>query len=84
MQVTSYTAARNHFKDVMDRVCADHDPMIITRQNAEPVVLMSLEDYNSIQETLYLVKSPANARRLMDAMHDVEQGKTQERKLIEE
>ena len=84
MRVTSYTDARNNFKNAMDQVCEDHSPLVITRQNAESVVLISLEEYNSIEETLYLMRSPANARKLMDAIRDVEQGKVEEKKLIEE
>ena len=72
MDATTYTQARKNFAAVMNRVCDDHAPVIITRQNERPVVMMSLEDYNAIQETLYLVKSPRNAARLANALQDID------------
>jgi antitoxin YefM len=68
MDALTYTNVRQNFKQAMDQVCDDHTPIIITRQNARPVVMMSLEDYNSTQETLYLMKSPTNAGRLLKAV----------------
>lgn len=65
----------------MDKVCDDHAPTIITRQNERPVVMMSLEDYNSIQETFYLVRSPANASRLIESIQQLNSGQTQVREL---
>jgi antitoxin YefM len=84
MDIISYTAARNHFKDTMMSVCDNHEPIVITRQNEEPVVMMSLEDYNALQETLYLMSSPKNAERLLQGVDDVRSGNYQERDLIEE
>lgn len=52
----------------MDRVCDDHDPVIITRNRDQAVVMLSLEDYESLQETAYLLRSPANAKRLLDSI----------------
>ena len=52
----------------MDRVCNDHDPVIITRNRDQAVVMLSLEDYESLQETAYLLRSPANAKRLLDSI----------------
>jgi antitoxin YefM len=83
MEAATYTQVRKNFAAVMDRVCDDHDPVIITRQNSRPVVMISLEDYNAIEETLYLFKSPANAARLTKALQDVENGKYSSRELIE-
>ena len=57
----------------MNQVCEDHAPIIVTRQNQRPVVMISLDNYNAIEETLYLLKSPKNAARLLKAMADVEQ-----------
>jgi antitoxin YefM len=83
MEATTYTQARKNFAAVMNRVCDDHAPLIITRQNERPVVMMSLEDYNAIEETFYLVKSPKNAARLAKALKSIEQHKMSERNLVE-
>jgi antitoxin YefM len=76
VQVTAitYTAARETLASTMDRVCQDHDPVIITRNRNQAVVMLSLEDYESLQETAYLLRSPANAKRLMDAIDDLNKG----------
>lgn len=58
----------------MDRVCADHDPVIITRKRSQSVVLLSLEDFESLQETAYLLRSHANASRLMESIAELEKG----------
>lgn len=68
MKTATYTHVRANLARSMEQVCKDHAPMIITRQNADPVVLMSLEDFCSIEETSYLLSSPANARRLMESI----------------
>jgi len=60
----------------MDRVCEDHAPLIITRQGKPAAVLLSLEDYESLDETAYLRRSPENARRLTAAIRGFEEGKT--------
>lgn len=75
MEIMTYTEARSKFAETMDRVCDDHTPIAITRQNKRPVVVMSLEDYNALEETLYLLRSPKNAQRLLKAVQDVEEGK---------
>ena len=67
----------------MDKVCRDHAPVMITRQNAEPGVMMSLEDYEAIEATLYLLRSPANSVRLARSIADVEAGRVTERELPE-
>lgn len=59
----------------MEQVCNDHEPVIVTRKNARSVVIMSLEDYNAIQETAYLLRSPANAENLRTSIKQYEQGK---------
>ena len=84
MDAMTYTQVRQNFAAVMNDVCDDHAPVIITRQRSEPVVLMSLADYNSIQETLYLMKSPANYARLMESIENVKNGKVVKRELIDE
>ena len=70
MKAITYTAARENLASTMDHVCADHDPVIITRNRDQAVVMMSLEDYESLQETAYLLRSPANARRLLDSISE--------------
>ena len=83
MEAITYTQARQNFAATMDKVCDDHMPIILTRQKERPVVMMSLEDYNSIQETLYLMKNPNNHMRLLKSIENVKRGKTTQRQLIE-
>jgi antitoxin YefM len=75
MNAISYTAARENLASTMDRVCSDHTPVIITRNRDQSVVMLSLEDYESLEETAYLMRSPANAKRLLEAIHALESGK---------
>lgn len=79
MDTISYTAARSQLAKTMDRVCENHEPLIITRSGEPSVVLISLEDYNSLQETAYLLGNPKNARRLLDAIEELERGGGAER-----
>jgi antitoxin YefM len=81
MTAISYTAARENLASTMDKVCDDHEPVIITRNRDQAVVMMSLEDYSSLEETAYLMRSPANARRLMESIAEVEKGKVVRKKL---
>lgn len=74
MTAISYTAARENLASTMDKVCADHTPIIITRKRDQSVVMLSLDDYESLEETAYLTRNPANAKRLLDAMHQLEAG----------
>jgi antitoxin YefM len=67
----------------MEKVCKDHSPVIITRKREAPVVMMSLEDYQSMEETVYLLRSPANARHLLESIAELEAGKGVVRELIE-
>lgn len=71
MTAITYTAARENLAATMDRVCADHDPVIITRNRDQAVVMVSLEDYESLQETAYLLRSPANAKRLIESIESL-------------
>ena len=84
MDAKSYSAVRKDLSNTMEKVCDDHSPIIITRKNARSVVMMSLEDFNSIEETAYLLRSPANADRLHKSIKQVEEGKTISHGLIEE
>lgn len=78
----TYSAARANLAKTMDRVCDDHEPVIITRNGEQAVVMVSLEDYKALEETAYLLRNPANARRLLSAMAQLADGKGQERDLI--
>jgi antitoxin YefM len=81
MTAISYTIARENLASTMDKVCQDHNPVIITRGRKEAVVMMSLEDYSSWEETAYLMRSPANARRLAESIEQIEKGKVVRKKL---
>lgn len=82
MDAITYTNARNSLAKTMDKVNENHEPIIITRQNGAAVVLMSLEDFNAWEETAYLLRSPANAMRLGNAVAAIESGKVKERALL--
>ena len=83
MDAIPYSRARARLAETMDRVCDDHTPIIITRRNERSVVLLSLEDYESIDETAYLLRSPQNARRLLESIAELEAGHGKERELID-
>ena len=83
MDAISYTSARANLSSTMERVCNDHTPIIITRKSESPVVMMSLEDYQAMEETTYLLRSPANARQLLDSIAELEAGNGTERELLE-
>ena len=84
MDAVSYTRVRNNLAKTMDRVAQNHEPIVITRQKGESVVLMSLEDFNAWQETAYLLRSPANAERLLRAAQEVRRGTHAPRELTDE
>lgn len=92
MEIISYTHVRNKFANFMDKVCDDHDPVIVTRQKHAPIMMISIDDfikmspndYNSLKETLYLLKSPKNAQVLNKAIAEVESGNVLKRDLIAE
>ncbi len=75
MQAMTYSEARHDLKNVMDSACNNHEPILITRRKGESVVLVSLEDYESIMESDYLLSSPANAARLMQSLTEAKAGK---------
>ena len=83
MDAITYTTARANLADTMDRVCEDHEPIIITRNSQQSVVMMSLEDYKALEETAYLLRSPKNARRLLEAVGELAAGRGKERRLAE-
>ncbi|MEX2382684.1 MAG: type II toxin-antitoxin system prevent-host-death family antitoxin [Opitutales bacterium] len=83
MKAISYTAARENLAETMNRVCNDRDPVIITRKRDQAVVMLSLEDYESLEETAYLLRAPANARRLLTAIQSLESDGGVERGLVD-
>ncbi|MBC8318529.1 MAG: type II toxin-antitoxin system prevent-host-death family antitoxin [Desulfobulbaceae bacterium] len=83
MDTITYTSARGNLAKTMKKVCDDHSPVIITRKTAPPVVMMSLEDFEALEETAYLLRSPKNARRLLESIAELENGKGTEKELVE-
>jgi antitoxin YefM len=81
MKSITYTAARENLASTMNKVCLDHAPVVITRNRDQSVVMLALEDYESLEETAYLLRSPANAKRLIEAIHALETGKGVVRKV---
>jgi len=82
MRAITYTSARGDLAKTMKKVCDDHNPIVITRKNTEAVVMISLEDYESLNETAYLLQSPKNAKRLIESIKELEKGKGKERDLL--
>lgn len=83
MDAITYTAARANLAGTMERVCDDHEPIIITRNGQRSVVMLSLDDFSALEETAYLLRNPKNARRLLESIADLEQGKGSEQELLE-
>lgn len=83
MDAISYTSARANLASTMDRVCNDHEALIITRNGQQSVVMLSLEDFTALEETAYLLRSPANTKRLLGAIEQLNAGTGTERKLSE-
>jgi len=83
MQAITYTSARKNLAQTMNKVCEDHDPLIITRRSNEAVVMISLEDYDALNETAYLLQSHRNVKRLVESIEELESGKGIERELVE-
>ena len=81
MKAITYTAARENLASTMDRVCEDSEAVVITRNRDQSVVMLSLAEYQALEETAYLTRSPANARRLLESIHSLESGKGRARKL---
>lgn len=72
MKTITYSALRANLAENMKRVCEDHEPYIVTREKSDSVVLLSLEDYQAMEETCYLLKTPRNASRLGAAIDEIE------------
>lgn len=83
MDTITYTSARGNLAKTMEKVCDDHSPVVITRKTAQPVVMMSLEDFEALEETAYLLRSPKNARRLLESVAELEAGKGSEKELLD-
>ena len=82
MKAITYTEARETLSDTMSKVCEDHNPVVITKRRDTAVVMMALDDYEALVETSYLLKSPRNARRLLESIQQLEEGKGEPRELI--
>ncbi len=82
MKAITYTAARQNLAKTIENVCKDHAPIIVTRKASNSVVIMSLEDYESLEETAYLLRSPKNTRRLIESIAQLESGKGKEKELL--
>ena len=83
MQVVNFTEARNNLKSLCDTVYADSEEIIVNRKNGENVVIISLESYNALQETSYLLASPKNKERLLSSLSNARAGKVTQRELVE-
>lgn len=83
MRTMNYTESRKRYAEILDSVTEDRDPVIITRSGHESVVMVSLDDYESLRETAYLMRSPANARRIFDAMEELDAGAGVQHDLID-
>jgi antitoxin YefM len=83
MATITYSEVRSKLAETMEKVCDDHAPIIITRKNSRSVVMISLDDYEAIEETAHLLRSPKNARRLLESMAELGTGGGKKRELIE-
>ena len=84
MDTMSYSSFRSNLARTLDKVNDDHKPVMITRQNGKPAVVISLDDFQSYEETSYLMASPKNAERLNQAIAEIEAGKVKQHELIDE
>ena len=82
MDVVTYSDARANLKGVMDRVVDDRTHVVVTRQKAEAVVMVSLSDWNAMTETMHLLSTPANAERLRESVRQLDKGRGMERELV--
>lgn len=83
MEAITYTNARQNLAKTMEKVCQDHSPIIVTRKKNDSVVIISHEDYKALEETAYLLRSPKNARRLIESISQLENDEGTERDLID-
>jgi antitoxin YefM len=83
MRTMSYSESRARYAEVLDSVVNDREEVVITRANHDPVVIVSLEEFESLRETAHLMRSPTNARRLLDAMERLEDGAGEQHDLVD-
>ena len=83
MEAITYTAARQNLAKTMEKVCQDCAPVIVTRKTSNSVVIISLDDYEALEETAYLLRSPKNTRRLIESIAQLENDKGAEKELLE-
>ena len=83
MKTMSYSESRANYAETLDAVANDREEVVITRAGHEPVVIVSLDDYESLKETAYLLRSPENARRLINAIERLESGTGEHHELAE-
>ncbi len=84
MNAITYSTARENLAKTIEKVVSDRDPVIITKKNNMSVVMMALDDYEALEETAYLLRSPKNAQRLLESIAELDAGKGVERAIIEE
>jgi antitoxin YefM len=84
METISFTDLRKNLTEVLDRAESDHVPVVVTRTKRRSSVILSLEDYRSLEETAYLLRSPKNAEWLLESLKEADGGKVKRRRLIEE
>lgn len=84
MQVISFSDLRKNMRSVMNGCCENHELTIVTRQKEPPIVMLSLDDYNALEETLYLMKNPNNYAHLLQAIKNVRNGKVNPHDLLED
>jgi antitoxin YefM len=83
MEAITYTAARQNLAKTIEKVCKDRAPLIVTRKSSQSVVIMSREDFEALEETAYLLRSPKNTKRLVESILQLENGGGDERELME-
>ncbi|MDP2901823.1 MAG: type II toxin-antitoxin system prevent-host-death family antitoxin [Methylovulum sp.] len=82
MNALTFSYVRQNFADIMRAVNDDHAPVVVTHQNAKPVVIMSLEDYQSLEETAYLLRNSTGAQRLLESVAELRAGDGVVRELL--
>jgi len=83
MDAINYTDLRKNLKSFLDKVYDNHEPLIITRKNNENIVLLSIDDYNSFMETIYLLSNTSHSKRILNSLENARNGKTFEKELID-
>ncbi len=84
MDIISYTSFRQNLACTLDKVNENHVPIMVTRQNGEPAIVMSVQDFKSYEETAYLMASPKNAERLNASIAEIEGDKISQHDIIDE